>query len=278
MMKIMKGAFYVLKIIRSQLYQLVVDKAVFLILLIYILMDIHSLMELLSEISLSGETVSGGKAFALWSSATDVIIMLMTALIMVKDQSDKTINYEILSGKSRASVFFGRYVTAFGLCALMAVIEVWSVPIAFTVKNGWGSELKFSEALIRTLLILMFVFRVSAETAMFSVLFKKRKALVFFAYLPVIAFDSMLAGWLTSVVEMSDSPKKVLDWMSLLMIVLCDDVTGFELTNVLGSDGKAALRYTGIPGHMGILLFSGLGLGVLFLMLGYMIFRKRDME
>ena len=278
MMKIMKGAFYVLKIIRSQLYQLVVDKAVFLILLIYILMDIHSLMELLSEISLSGETVSGGKAFALWSSATDVIIMLMTALIMVKDQSDKTINYEILSGKSRASVFFGRYVTAFGLCALMAVIEVWSVPIAFTVKNGWGSELKFSEALIRTLLILMFVFRVSAETAMFSVLFKKRKALVFFAYLPVIAFDSMLAGWLTSVVEMSDSPKKMLDWMSLLMIVLCDDVTGFELTNVLGSDGKAAIRYTGIPGHMGILLLSGLGLGVLFLMLGYMIFRKRDME
>ena len=274
MMKIMKGAFYVLKIIRSQLYQLVVDKAVFLILLIYILMDIHSLMELLSEISLSGETVSGGKAFALWSSVTDVIIMLMTALIMVKDQSDKTINYEILSGKSRASVFFGRYVTAFGLCALMAVIEVWSVPIAFTVKNGWGSELKFSE----TLLILRFVFRVSAETAMFSVLFKKRKALVFYAYLPVIAFDSMLAGWLTSVVEMSDSPKKMLDWMSLLMIVLCDDVTGFELTNVLGSDGKAAIRYTGIPGHMGILLLSGLGLGVLFLMLGYMIFRKRDME
>ena len=214
MMKIMKGAFYVLKIIRSQLYQLVVDKAVFLILLIYILMDIHSLTKLLSDISLSGETVSGGKAFALWSSVTDVIIMLMTALIMVKDQSDKTINYEILSGKSRASVFFGRYVTAFGLCALLAVIEVWSVPIAFTVKNGWGSELKFSEALIRTLLILMFVFRVSAETAMFSVLFKKRKALVFFAYLPVIAFDSMLTGWSTSVVEMSDSPKKMLDWMN----------------------------------------------------------------
>ena len=94
----------------------------------------------------------------------------------------------------------------------------------------------------------------------------------------MIAFDSMLAGWLTSVVEMSDSPKKMLDWMSLLMIVLCDDVTGFELTNVLGSDGKAAIRYTGIPGHMGILLLSGLGLGVLFLMLGYMIFRKRDME
>ena len=94
-----------LKVIRSQLYQLVLDKMIFVVLMIWAAMDGYGIYEILYDTKLSGKPSTGGLVFGDWLGTSFPCVMVITGLIMAKDLFDKTLNYELLSGKTRNFIY-----------------------------------------------------------------------------------------------------------------------------------------------------------------------------
>lgn len=179
------------KIIRSQLYQLVLDKAIFIILLPWLISAVSAVVEIEYDVSLypQGKIPPGSLVFAKrWlyeRSDTAIYAYLIGALLMAKDLVDKTINYEILSGRTRSQVFFSRFLTALAINEVMMLIQLWSYPLIYIARFGWGRNMAPSDAAAVTLCLCLYVFRITAETALFAVLLRRKN---FTYFLPLLLF------------------------------------------------------------------------------------------
>nr|MCR5122878.1 ABC transporter permease subunit [Ruminococcus sp.] len=182
-------------VIRSQLYQLVLDKAIFLIILMWLILDLASIGSILYEVSLAGEACSGGKMMSTdWFQLSEVFVAVITSMIMTKDYFDKTINYEFMTGKSRTAVFMGRFIPALVICEVGMLMSLWCFPLVYTAVYGWGEELAVSGAVQRTLVSMLIVFRICAEFALFSVIFR-RKAMTYFMMIVVYLVPTLISDF-----------------------------------------------------------------------------------
>ena len=77
------------------------------------------------------------------------------------DFADKTINYELSGGRTRAAVMFGRVIPALALGMLCAAL-VYAVPVTvYTLLFGWGDAFSVTDVLPRFVLALCPCLRVS---------------------------------------------------------------------------------------------------------------------
>ena len=99
-------------------------------------------------------------------------IVIISCKAVAGDSVDKTINYEILSGHQRETVFFARVVAAllWGACIpwLLAVLPVG----VFGLMNGWGMETDQRDVILRMLLSIFPLLRLCALNQMFAALTK----------------------------------------------------------------------------------------------------------
>lgn len=263
------------KIIRSQLYQLVLDKAIFLILIGWVLKDSYDIYTLLFEMDMRGETFSGGKLFVNWFGSDLLLVFFIAALVMTKDFFDKTLYYELLSGHSRTQVFMGRFMTALIVSETCLLLSRWTFPLIYTALHGWGENFTAEGALLRTLLEMLTVFRVCAEMALFTMLFR-RKGMVFFVIPILIVVSDLVCSELYFRLNENKWLKKYLPWTAVFIQQCDNDVHSFEKVTL---QDKGGLEYYGaLPQHTEVLVICSLGLGVVMLIAACVRFGRKDME
>ncbi|MDE5873976.1 MAG: ABC transporter permease subunit, partial [Lachnospiraceae bacterium] len=136
-------------IMKAQNYQIKGDNLIIYGLLFSLLLPVAGL--LLDDTALDYMT---GSVYAVsMFSFLPYIFMIISLIIVTRiigwDMNDKTINYELLSGHSRAQVFFGRVIMSLVWTIIASVIVAVIPLVIFTIINGWGHSLKVSDFAIR---------------------------------------------------------------------------------------------------------------------------------
>ena len=161
-------------LIKAQNYQLKRDNGIIYIYLlgalyagafIFDMVQGHSL----AEITGSQMAVSNGLPCTI---VAGILVALLTSRIAGWDFNDKTLNYELLAGHSRAKVFWSRVIVSLVWC-LVTVLVIFFVPmLVFGCLNGWGIKAELGGSLLRYGLALFPLFRFVCECILLTVIIR----------------------------------------------------------------------------------------------------------
>lgn len=196
-------------------------------------------------------------------------IVIIVCKAMGGDLSDKTINYEILSGHKRGTVFSARAMVGALWGAVLPILFIALPLFVFWLLNGWGMETDPKDILLRVLLSVFPLMRLCALNMMFaSLLGSSGKGIV-------VGF---LAELFMSIIQsVSEEVFHVTLYYGLTLnniMVLLTSPNSRELI----VDGKPVTVFeTAVSGQM-VLKTIGFSLAVsaVYLMIAYTIFRKKD--
>ncbi|WP_207646960.1 ABC transporter permease [Ruminococcus albus] len=201
-----------------------------------------------------------------------MIILVYTAVIFGNDLSDKTVNYELLSGIKRSDVFFGRFFVV--LVFNIAVYLIISVPpmLIFTALNGWGHTMTVKDVVIRYSLGLMPAIRYMAFYTFITMAVRNKAIVIGIGY--VFSMITMLSTIMIN--ELFDT--KVT--MYLFSIDIFDRLLnpknmGYGFFN--GEDVIVVKDILETDTIFHAAAASILGTAV-FLLVGYAVMRRRDMN
>lgn len=161
-------------LIKAQKYQIKRDNAIIYIYLLGALYFVgfwadYLMGHKIGEITGSVAAVHNGSVCMI---VMGILVALLTARIMGWDYNDKTLNYELLAGHSRAKVFWSRVLVSMLWC-LVSVIIVLLVPLlVFGILNGWGVTADLGGTLLRYALTLFPLFRFCCECILLTVLMR----------------------------------------------------------------------------------------------------------
>ena len=162
------------EVIRSQLFQLFKNKSKLYVLIGLIAFGIIEL------IFAMGETQEGATASQCVRELLPMIIMFLPFFtgiaagdIAAKDFDDKTVYYEIMSGRTRRQSYFGRVIVAL-IYSVIGSVLIMVIPIAVAaVFYGWGNDLTVGQAVLRMFLLLFPVIRLICAAFTLSIIIKK---------------------------------------------------------------------------------------------------------
>lgn len=168
-------------VIKAQAYQLMRDKLAWGGFLFAIL--INGLLSILNI-----DEIESGSEFAIGMGSVSVLLGMMVLLIIVanvmaKDFTDKTLNYEILSGHSRWEVFFGRFLVAMVAGVMAGFFVLIFMPCVITMIFGWGDLMDLQGFVIRCGLVFVTMMSVVSQVAFVAVLTKNPYITVVVGYL-----------------------------------------------------------------------------------------------
>lgn len=178
-----------------------------------------------------------------------LFLLVITGNVVGNDFMDKTLNYEILSGHSRKEVYFARAATAIFTGVPLTLFLILFYPVIITLKYNWGEALKPEEALLRYVLMAVIFLRVACELTFLAMVLKN----VYLVYL--IGF---ILGYAQMLVNIIWQEKGNCGWM--LAVTGCMEL--FQLKR----------------DEMCKVATVSLICGVLFLILGYLYFRRDDLN
>lgn len=200
-----------------------------------------------------------------------VVIFLFTCRICGWDYLDCTLNYEILAGHTRFQVYMGRILTSilwciagFFLCACLPVLF-------FTCLNGWGDTVSFSSAILRYGLMILLIIRLTVGFGLLAFLFRN-------SYLAMIVGYAVtgVSGVVSLILEdtFGSDISVFVGWMNMSRMFQ------FDNSKYVLIDGKETVVFDGVISNS--LLYGTLGWSLLviiiFLWLGYRVFRNQDLR
>jgi len=201
-----------------------------------------------------------------------LLTIIITARIVGSDLGDKTLNYEIMGGHKRFQVYFGR--TAAGI--LWGAVLPWLVMalpfIYFTVLNGWNKHMVYTdpeEIIFRFLLLLFPLFRLTVIYIVTTFITKSAGKAMIFIYL-VVDVLIMIAEIMDSFFDI-----KLHYWTA---------VTSFQDLSVVSNsrsmviEGKEYMFFDGSlsTGYIAGTVAVNLILGIIYMTIGYVIFKRKD--
>ena len=121
---------------------------------------------------MTASTVFGnGAGFAGVLSA--IYVLFSVTLIAGGDMNDKTVNYEIMYGHSRRSVYWSRVTVSLAAGTFGGVLIFAAVPLIVTLMLGWGTSISVSVLLIRVFMLTMLFLRISSELMFLTAVIRK---------------------------------------------------------------------------------------------------------
>lgn len=160
------------RIIKSQLYETVVDKSIGIAALVF---AFFVGMEWYVEWNTAEEGIYTGTN-ALNTSMNGLAVMFFVFVIasfICRDYINKTLYCDILAGYKRKQVFFGRIIPGFVIGVIGALILTYTNVVYYTFVNGWGSNITAVSMLVRIGMFVLLMFRLTGEVALLSVLVKR---------------------------------------------------------------------------------------------------------
>ena len=278
------------KIIRSQLYQLFLDKAIIVILIPWLISLAAAIIQRESDVSISvpEDLPQGSLVFVkIWledHSDTTIFAFIISALLLAKDFGDKTINYEILSGKTRTQVLFSRFLLALAINESMMLIQLWVYPLTYAVRFGWGINYSVRDALITTMLMIFYIFRVTAEVALFAVLLK-RKSFTYFVPVILMFVGSIIGEMIFSeLMFISQNERYIPEWIirltDIFTIGIYTAIIQLPSEEIMDASNKSFEHYMAFdkPFALGEEIVMTLGVGLILMTIAYRRFSRKDME
>ncbi len=161
-------------LIKAQNYQLKRDNGIIYIYLIGLAFVIFPIVDFLKDSPIGDLTGSyyGVSMSEILFLALGLLTILLTSRILGWDFSDKTINYELLSGHSRSQVYWSRVITALIWCMITAPVILFVPMLGCSLLNGWGVSADQSELLLRYALVLFPTFRLICECVLLTILLR----------------------------------------------------------------------------------------------------------
>lgn len=257
-------------IMKAQNYQIRGDNLVILVLLAGMLLPTGMVI---MDFDIS--ELSGGFFMAQLGSNLPIclgmVLVILVSRICGWDAGDKTMNYEVMAGHSRAEVYFGRVITSI-IWGLGSGIAMLVIPVlGFTMINGWGDNMNPGDAAVRCVLFLFPMLRLICEFAMLAFLLRD-------------CYKAMLIGWSFFAVSMVGIMiyEGLADTVLTVQLVITNmrEIIGFGNYKIEYIGGEDTPVYvTGIDTSlvMGTTLVSLLVAGAC-LAVGYAVFKKQDMN
>lgn len=201
-----------------------------------------------------------------------MLILVYTAIICGSDLSDKTINYELLSGIKRSDVFFGRFFVVLALNVIVYIIFSVLPIIVFTLIFGWGHTMTVGDVVLRYVTALFPLIRYTAFYALIAFVVRNNAAVIGVGY--------------------------ILSMLEMLSVIMLNELFNTKVTMYLFTYDIFNRLLT--PQNMGYGFFDGEDVMVvkdvleketafhataagiigtaIFLLLGYALMRRRDMN
>lgn len=237
---------------------------------IYILAMI--LIQIIADSSLLRGT--GSETFCVLGALLVIFLPIaagwVTARACGADLRDKTANYEVLFGRKRSAVYFGRFFAALIIMIAVTLLVPLVCVGSMTLKNGWGGSFTVPNMLLHLGMIFPILFRLVCFFTALS--FAAGNDLVPMALAFVGTMALILASFLMEESGVSLSwHTGVTDLKALL-----------DFTNTTGGffDGEEITVYKAAlsGGTVLRMLCTSFGIGLCWLFGGYAIFRKRDIS
>ena len=258
-----------IKIMKAQFFKLRRDK-ISIITFIGILLVSLAIVMMLADTSVSNVERTGGEealsTLSLFYLIGQFFMFIVTAQICGADFVDKTCNYEIMSGHTRAQVFLGKAVTAIiaGTIGTMIIIAV--PPVVEAIILGWGDKVSFGDFLLRYFLMAFPIARIICEYILLTFLIKNPYIVMGVSYILII-----LLGIVTPV---GSTNNYVLGLTNMGMLAKVDMWTSFGL----GGDIYYIYLTELPPDQIITTIVVSLAVGAAALFLGYMFFKNDDMN
>ncbi len=120
-----------------------------------------------------------------------VSLCIVAGLANGADFSDKTLYHELLSGRRRSAVFFGRLIPG-AFVSVLGTMLLLALPIAFLAwLNGWGNAIPVSAAVQRLLLMFFPLLRLYCAQVLFTFAVKNQIAGSSLSMLPVFGLFTL---------------------------------------------------------------------------------------
>lgn len=229
-------------------------------------------------LALSGEfdlDACGSLAYGAYVGDSLTLILPIAAGIITSrgcgcDLRDKTANYEVLFGKRRYEVYFGRFFASLIFVFILTAV-ITLLPILFlTVKNGWGGSLAADKALTIFGMLFPILFR--------AVCFYT--ALSFLASHDIVPMIIALIG--SGLLMVSAAIMAEMDYPLTWHTAVTDLMRLLDFSNTGSSffKGRDITVYkVDLPVKLIVrMLLTSFGIGSAWLFGGYAIFRKRDIS
>ena len=254
------------------------DKLLWLLAVLFCLLfpGLMFLMDLVMDAGLF-TNMTGSEAAGTWFGSAAFLMTIMAIVLTGRicgwDLRDKTANYEILFGHKRAAVYFSRFAAASAVCILCATVMMLLPPLLITAVMGWGGSMTFGTMMQHFLLALPVVLRIVCLFTMLTFLVENDIAVFAIGF-----FGNMGQMILIVLLEVSGSRVK-LSWHTALTCLM-RNVLDFSNTTGGMLDGKEITVYKAALTQSVVTetLLSAVGFGLLWLLLGYLIFRRRDLK
>ena len=259
-------------VIKAQIYQLSRSISTYIILIVS-----AAILVLFFAAEGFGSEQLNGSCFAvnsaeLYSECLPMFAMLYTAIICAGDMKDKTMNYEMLSGTKRIYVYCGRIIVSLLVNTLLTVI-LFAVPtLIISAIYGWGYAVPVSDVILRWVSALLPMMRLTMFYAMVSFIFKSPVLVCALGY--VLTFlEMILSLFIQEMLSAKIIPMYCLSFYNMTKL-LCPENYGYGFAEekdimVVKDLLRTSTALHGMAaGMLGIVIFG---------VLGYLAFRKKDM-
>lgn len=261
-------------LIRSQNYQLWRDNYMILVMLGIAAISVLNIVLTLMNYN-SSDPLNGGTYTAFTISAYAILYLgtslAFTSRICGWDFTDKTLNYEILAGHTRTSIFWSRTLLTFAwvfiACAIVTILPIGGV----TLFTGWGPNLSIGGALMRFGLGLLITLRLTCFFIFLTFTFKNCYLTLFLGYL------SFMVGTFSMLIELFVKDFKVTYQIAFNNYLIIMDLSNYKLGYVEGEDIVQFITTLEPDLLIGTIVCSVV-MSIVYLLLGYTIFRKSDIH
>lgn len=261
-------------VMKAQMYQLLRNNGTYYTFLAGLGVSLFQCF-VLADGSYSGQLEGSVWLFVIGSGMPVILPMLslaFVAMICGGDMGDKTINYEMLTGTRRSHVFMGRAVVSLIMSAACAFVTLALPILVIWAVNGWGNFMTVSDVALRVGTVIFPVVRMTAFFIFAIFLFRSSVAAALFGYMTVMAelLMSALAEEL-----LPDSALRSQLSVDLIEKVLIPNNIGIDYVD--GKDVQVVKDLLEMS-DVSTAAISGLAGTAVFLLIGYLVFRRQDMN
>lgn len=203
--------------------------------------------------------------------AVGILVPLLTARIVGWDYTDKTVNYELMSGHRRSQVYWSRVWVSFAWSMISCVVAIFVPLLIFGVINGWGIKADMGGMLLRYALTLFPLFRLLCECVLLTVIMKNCYMVM------IIGFVMYEFSWVFGVMS---EPLTNFELTTQLVSMNVYRLISFEKSSFAYINGEDVIVYdmTVESGFFVGTIVVSLVVGMACLLIGYLYFKKSDMD
>lgn len=262
-------------VMKAQKYQLLQSNGTYYTFLAGFLLYAASCAIMMTD-SGSGAMLEGGSWLFFVKEPLTMFIpaltLVFTSMICGGDMDDKTINYEVMTGTRRIEVYLGRAFMSIFMSVLCCVVTLVLPLLAVTLMKGWGNLMTTEDVALRIAAMIIPVIRLSSFFTFIAFAMKNKTALLVTGFIVIMAemILSMFGGEFIS-------PKIMMYPFSLYTLQTIFKIENIGIGYIDGKDVQIVKDVLEMS-TVSTAVISGLLGTAIFLTLGFIAFRKTDMN